>query len=342
MQTLNIIISYLGILLWAFGLYLAFFSHLRTLIGRAVVIIWKKKYLWLLGFFAGLTAYGGEVNFFFQRFDTVASIRGVLHGIRDAITTGQVDQFAAKTKALWSNNAGQLSSYSIVTLIILAIIIWLIIMSQGAMVRIVGRYQQGKPTGLTDGLGMGTVKFWTLIQLNLMGLLFGLASWVILTAVPAAIFLLTNNGAWSVVAYVGSLAAIIVSSVIIFLVQFATAGIVLNDANLIPAIVDAWRLFANNILASIEMAIAVFTTNVTVSFLVIAQLFFFMSNSVFTVQGFLWVVAIIVVLYSLLSAFSFSAWTIFYTKLVEGKTSSKLNQWTTQLASFASQKKGIS
>ena len=63
MQTLSVILSYLAILLWVFGLYLAFFSHLRTIFRQSVAVIWKRKYLWLLAFFAGLSAYGGEVNF---------------------------------------------------------------------------------------------------------------------------------------------------------------------------------------------------------------------------------------------------------------------------------------
>ena len=82
MQTLSTILSYLGILLWFFGIYLAFFSHLRGLFARAVAVIWKRKYLWLLAFFGGLSAYGGEVNFLFQKLNTATSLQGFLDGIR--------------------------------------------------------------------------------------------------------------------------------------------------------------------------------------------------------------------------------------------------------------------
>lgn len=342
MQIINIIISYLGILLWAFGLYLAFFSHLRGILGRAAVVMWKKKYLWLLGFFAGMTAYGGEVNFFFQRFNTVATIEGWLQGIRSALLNGSASKFFTAAKNLWAHNTGQLSGYLGVALAIIAVLAWLVIVSQGALVRIVGRMQQEKNTGLTDGLSVGTEKFWSLVELNLMGLLTGIASWVILTALPAAIYLLTSNGGWSVVAYFGALASIIISASVIFLIQFSTAGIVLYDTRLIPAIIDGWRLFKNNILASIETAIAVFTVNVVVLSLVTAELFLFMNASIFTVQGFLIVSGVIIFTYALLSTFSFSVWTIFYTKLMAGKSPSKLNQWTTQLANFAGQRRVVS
>ncbi len=337
MHTFNTIASYLGILLWGFGLYLAFFSHLRGLFGRAVVTVWRKKYLWLLAFFAGLTAYGGEVNFLFQRINTTTSLQGLLNGIRTAILDGQVERLWRSTGNLWAHNAGTLSASVALALIIIAVIAWLIIISQAAIVRIIGRTQQGKPTGLTDGLAIGTEKFWSLVQLNIIGLLVGWMLWVVLTAVPAALFLITKNTTWSVVAYIGSIVSIASSIVTIFLIQFATAGIVLQNSKLMSAIVDAWRLFSRNIVSSLEMAVAIFTINVTASFLVLGQLFFFVSA--YTLGGFLTVVVIMVILYVLLSAFSFSAWTTYYLQLVEGKTPSKLGQWTNRLANFAGQKR---
>ena len=69
----------------------------------------------------------------------------------------------------------------------------------------------------------------------------------------------------------------------------------------------------------------------------IAQLVFFFSA--YTLGGFLTIVACISVLYAILSAFSLSAWTIYYLKLVAGQTPSKLAQWTNRLANFAGQKR---
>lgn len=339
MQTLNTVLSYIGIAIWIFGLYLAFFSHLRGMLGQAVVVAWHKKSIWLLAFFAGLTAYGGEINYLFQRINTASSLQAALDGVRKAIQLGQVDQFFRATKNLWINNMGPMAGYMAVILVMVAVIVWLIIVSQGAIVRIIGRTKQGKPTDLLDGLSVGTGKFWTLIQLNVIGLLVGWAVWIILTAVPAAVFLISNNTAWSVVAYLGSVVSIIGSIATIFLIQFATANIVLREAKLMPAIVDAWRLFTGNTISSLEMAMAIFTVNVTLSVLVFGQLFFYISA--FTLSGFLTIVGIMVALYTILSAFSFSAWTVYYLRLVEGKTPSKLGQWTNQLANFAGQKRAI-
>lgn len=337
MQILSAILSYLAIILWVFGLYLAFFSYLRGLFRQAVIVMWKRKYLWLLAFFAGLSAYGGEVNFLFQRINTVTSLQGFLNGVRTAILDGQVESFFRSTKNLWANNFGSMVGVIGLVLLLVAVITWLIIMSQAATVRIIGRSQQNKPAGLADGLAIGSEKFWVLVQLNIIGLLAGWSLWVILTAVPAAIFLITQNAGWSVAAYIGSIISIASSIVTIFLVQFATASIVLQNTKLIPAVVDAWRLFIRNIVPSLEMAIAIFTINVTLSFLVIAQLLFFFTA--YTLTGFLAIVAVIIFLYAMLSAFSFSSWTIYYLKLVDGKTPSMLGQWTNRLANFSGQKR---
>lgn len=337
MQTLTTILSYLAIVLWVFGLYLAFFSHLRSMFLEAVKVIWKRKYLWLLAFFAGLSAYGGEVNFLFQRGSTVASLQGYLDGIRTAILEGEVDRLYSSTQNLFQNNLAPMLGFIAIGLLMIAVVAWLIIMSQAAIVRIIGRSQQGKPTGLTDGLAIGTEKFWTLVQLNIVGLLIGWSVWIILTAVPSAIFLITKNAGWSIVAYIGSILSIAASIATIFLVQFATAGIVLQNSKLMPAIIDAWRLFTRNMVSSLEMAIAIFTVNLTLSYLIIAQLLFFFVA--YTLSGFIAIVTIIIILYAMLSALSFAAWTIYYLKLVEGKTPSKLGQWTNRLANFAGQQR---
>jgi hypothetical protein len=337
METLSIILSYLGILLWVFGLYLAFFSKLRGMFATSVMMIWKRKYLWLLAFFAGLTAYGGEINVLFQRVNTITSLQGFLEGFRTAILQGQVEDVVRTVRNLWGDNMAFMSGSAAIVILIAAVLIWLIITSQAAIVRIVGRTEQGSPTGLNDGLAIGTEKFWILLQLNLIGLLIGWALWVILTGVPAAIFLLTKQSAWTITAYFGAIASIVGNIISIFLVQFATAGIVLRDEKLMPAIVGGWRLFVRNVVSSLEMAIAIFTINVTLSFFVVAVLLFFVSA--YTLAGFLTIVSVIVLLYALLSAFSFSAWTTYYLKLVEGSAPSYLGKWTNQLVNFAGQKR---
>ncbi len=340
MQIFNTILSYVGILLWVFGIYLVAFSKLRGIIGRAVVVVWQKKYLWLLALFAGIPSYGGEINFLFRKLNTVTSLQSWLNGFRNAIVGGDVERLWRASKTLWVHNFGTLAGYLGIFLLIFAVLTWLVIMSQAAIVRVVGRLQQNKPTGLIDGLTIGVEKFWTLVQLNIIGLLVGWAAWVILTAVPAAIYLLNHANGWSFVAFIGSLLSIVVSVIVIFLVQFSTANIVLNDTKLMPAMVDSWRLFKSYMVPSLEMAIAVFTINLTISSVVVSQVV--TTITPFTLAGFLTILAIIILLYVLLSALSFTAWTMFYLQLVAGKSDSKLGQWTNRLVNFSGQKRAVS
>lgn len=337
MNIVSNILQYLGIALWVFGLYLVFFSHLRGLFIKALKTLWQKKYLLLLAFFAGMTAYGGEVNFLFRQIDTVSTLQTLLDNTRKAILNGQLQTFLDAVKNVWTHSAALLSGYVAIAVLMAAVLAWLIILSQAAVVRIAGRTQQNKPTGLVDGITIGITKFWQLVQLNAIGLLTGWSIWVLLTGVPAAIYLLNHGGAWSAVAYIGSIISIIASVVVIFLVQFATAGIVISEQPLMASIIDSWRLFSRNVVSSLEMAIAIFTVNVTISFLVLGELFFFVSP--YTLGSFLFVVAVIVIVYAVLSAFSFAGWTAYYLQLTAGKTYSKLGEWTTKLVNFNTQKR---
>lgn len=332
MEILSAIFTYAAIVLWGFGLYLVTNSHLRPMLVEAAKMMWQKKYLWFLAFFAGLTAYGGEINFLVRQADTVTSLRALLDGIRTAITNGNWDNFVSVNHRLWTDYPWSMLGYLAVLLVLVVVIFWLIVVSQAAIIRIVGRLRQQQATGLVDGITMGIEKFWQLVQMNLIGLLLGWSVWVILTGVPAAIFLITSTQAWSIVAYIGSLLSVAISLIVIFVIQFATAGVVLHDMKVVPALVKAWDLFRNNFLSSIEMAIAIFTTNITISFVVVAVALFFIAP--FSVQTFLLLMLVIVLLYALLSAFSFIAWTMYYLELTAGTTMSKLGQWTNQLVNF--------
>lgn len=337
MHIFDVVISYIGLTLWIFGIYLFFRSDLRFLIAKALGIVWRKKYLWFIGFFAGLTTYGGEVNFLFRKSNSVVALQGLLDGMRDAIRGGYVDQFWRALKALWLNYAVQMSGYVFVVLAIVAVTFWLIIMSQAAIVRIVGRTHQGKPTGLLDGLATGSTRFWTLVQVNIVALLAGWGVWVILSGVPAAAYLINGHVAWSTAAHIGSILSTVTTVVLLFLLQYATAEVVLNDATLIPAVVRSWRLFMQNILASLEMAIVLFTITFIFSLTLLGTTALLVN--IYTVGGFLAMLAILIIVFAFFSAFGFTTWTLFYLRMLEGRAGSKLGQWTNQIMNFASQKR---
>lgn len=339
MHIVDIVISYIGLFLWVFGIYLFFRSNLRSILGQAWAVIWRRKYLWFVGFFAGLSTYGGEVNFLFRKSNSVVALQGLLDGIRDAIRGGDVERFWTATKNLWSNNVGPMFSYSLAALVVAALVIWLVIMSQAAIVRIVGREQQGKPTSLFDGIYTGMQKFWTLLQVNIVALLVGWGLWVILAGVPAAAYLISGHVAWSSAAHFGSILSTITTVILLFLLQYATAGVVLNDQTLIPALVGSWRLFRRNVMASLEMAIVLFTITFVFSLAILGAAALLVN--IYTVGGFISMLVILALVYAFFSAYGFTTWSLFYLRLLEGKGGSKLSQWTTQIVNFATQKRTV-
>lgn len=337
MHIVDIIIGYIGLLLWVFGVYLFFRSELRTILGQALAVVMRRKYLLFIGFFAGLSSYSGEVNFLFRKSNSVAALQGLLDGIRTAIRGGDVARFWNALKTLWIHNVAPMSGYIFVIAVIAALIIWLIVVSQAAIVRIIGRERQGKPTGIMDGVYAGTEKFWTLLQVNIVALLVGWGAWVLLAGVPAAAYLISGHGAWSMIAHFGSILSSLVTAILLFLLQYATAAVVLGDLQFIPSIVASWKMFRRNVLASLEMAIVLFTITLVFSFAIIgsAALLF----NVFTVAGFIGMLAVLAIVYAFFSAFSFASWTLFYLRMLDGKPESKISQWTSRIVNFATQKR---
>lgn len=308
----------------------------REILQQALTMIWRKKYLWWLGLFAGLATYGGEINFLLNKYDTVARFRKILSAIRNLFFEGQAQVFLQQLHRVWTTDAGRLLAYLAVAVLLVVFIFWLMLVSQGALIRITGRVNQKKATSFLDGIATSSGKFWTLVQLNIMAALLGWGLLVLLAGVPAAIYLINGLPAWSLVAHITTIVSVVVSAMIAFLVQYATAGIVLRDQTLMVAIIQSWRLFRQNLLVSVEMAVIIFLLNLATLFVVLGVTVLLVSP--FSVAGLLTILIIIAIEYAIMSAFSFAAWTITYLRLVEGSAESKIGRWTTQLVNFTKPK----
>ncbi len=308
----------------------------REVLQQALGIVWRKKYLWFIGLFAGLTTYGGEVNFLFRKYNTVATFQKLLRTIRSLFFEGQIQPYLRKIDQVWSADAWRVLLYVLLVVLLALFVVWLMVVSQAALMRIVGRTYQKKSASFFDGIAVGATKFWTLLQMNVFALLLGWGLWILITGVPASIYLINGLPVWGLVAHIGSIVAVIISAIIAFLVQFATASVVLQGTSLMVAIVESWRLFRNNILVSIEMAIIIFALNLGVLLVVFGTTALLIQP--FSVGGLLGIIAVVAVEYAVMSAFSFAAWTIIYLKLTEGKAESKIGRWTTQLVSFTKPK----
>lgn len=308
----------------------------REVLQQALGIIWQRKYLWFIGIFAGLASYGGEINFLTRSVQWSSAVESYLKALRIVFVDGTAKPYIDAIRRVIEQSPGQFSLSILIVILVGAAVLWLVILSQGSLTRIGGRAFQKKITGLTDGISTASGRFMDILQINLLGLLFAGAVWMVLMIMPAAIYLLTNTTVWAVVAQWGSYLALVGSAIILFLIQYAIAAVVLQDVDVLKALRLSLTTFSGNKLISLEMAVILFFVN-SVVMLVVYGLAVAL-NLPFTLAGLIILLLATVLMLGMLTAFGYVAWAILYLKLLEGRARSKIGEWTTQLVSFSAKK----
>lgn len=310
----------------------------RQILQEALTIVWRKKYLWFIGFFAGLVAYGGEADFFFRNANAIDSLKNYLVAIRETVQAGDADFFLGQLRQFIADNPTSALSYLAIIVLMAAVFAWLIIISQATIVRIVGRVAQKKPTGLFDGLATGSTKFWSILTMNIIVKLFNVALIVILAIIPAIVYFLNGRFVWALITSLSWFVITIpISIVISFLMKYALSYITLNDVPAVQSLRDGWKLFRQNWLVSLELAFLIYIFNLVVS-VVVAGVSLLLIDP-FTPVGLVTLLLVLAAVLGFVSAFSYAAWTITFLKLQEGKAESKLEHWTNNLVNFAGPKK---
>ncbi|MBI2984069.1 MAG: hypothetical protein HYY50_00330 [Candidatus Kerfeldbacteria bacterium] len=317
------------------------YFYRREVFQQALDIIWRKKYLWFLGFFAGLAAHGGEPDLLFRNTNSLRWLQDSVAILRDVVRGGQADQFLANLRLFFNNYTLNAVGYLAVLILILVVILWLVIVSQSAIVRVVGRASQKKQTSLFDGLATGTEKFWSLLTVNVVTKLFTWALWIIVAGIPAIAFFVTGQAAWAITFSLGSLLVTLpISIVVSFLTKYAIAAITLGGTDTIGGLRQAWKIFRDNWLVSIELAVLIYLFNLAVV-LVVAGVTLLVVQTVTSFREFFTLLTVLAIVHSFVSAFSYAAWTTVYQKLLISKGESQLGYWTTKLTNFIQPKRSL-
>jgi len=303
-------------------------------------VVRKRKELWLIGIFGGLAAYGGEVNFLARRIYDISNFRAFVTAIREVVVEGQADEFIQLGKDAFASAPMTLIFWTILLLLIVAVVYWLIVMSQGVIIRIAGRIAQGQPTSFIDGVSMASRRFWDMIKIAIIFLLIGWGAWLIVVGIPTMIFFLSDGKFWADLGEFGSYVALIISFVNLFLVQFAYAASLLYDKPAVEAIGHAWRLFRRNVFVTIELSLGLFAVNLIVLVLVAAVLSFFFP--VPSPAGFYTIIAVLIFQLGIVSVFTYAATMALFVKLQNASPESKLGQWTQRIVNLATPKKAVS
>jgi len=311
----------------------------RNIIKKAWEITWKFKYLWFFGLFAALLGNGGEYEIIsrtftddgqtqlFPNLSTIAST-GIftLTGIKNIFKIALTDpaNFSITLVIL------------LVSLALVIFLVWLVVISQAALVNGSAKIIQNKKTNFKDTLQAGMGKFWPVFALNLINRLI-LSGVFILLLVPV----LLSFSLVSLTYIVAFVVLIPVAILISFIIKYSIGYVVVKGQGILEAISSGWGLFRKNWIISIEMALLLALINlglgilamlviliIAIPFLFLAAVFLnFAAKAGFwlvIILGFLTFVVLLFTTGAIIATFQVSAWTGLFLELVNKGGVSKI------------------
>ncbi len=313
----------------------------RKILKKSWEITKKYKWLWFFGLFASLLGTSGEVDALLQN-----------------QKLANAPEFLMNTKDLFANLNGKLilnnftdalassplaTSFSIAFIVAIGLfIIWIATVSQGGLIESIAAIYLKKDINFRTALNKGKVKFWPLLGLNIITN-FLLYFVLIILSLPFAVIYLatTSQGALIILTILAFILLTPIAIILSFVLKYAFAYVVVDDKPALNSFREAWKLFVNNWLVSIEMAVILFVINIGVGLLVmlillIVNLPFFaaliialsISNmGLFNVSlsiSLILTSLIIMMMVSLLTTFQYSTWTILFLNIKEKKVHPKL------------------
>ena len=326
-------------------------SFYRNILKQAWKITWRNKYLWWLGIFAALLGNGGEFEILFNNAGSNPG-RALFPAWQGMASTGV---FSFKTYA----NIGNLLKYdtlNMVMVLILALaalaallfLVWLVIVSQAAIVNNSAALLNQKKSALRDGWESGILNFWPVFTLNI---LVKAAVYLMLFAISLPVIFIKgslNANPFYILALIMAFPLAIIMS---FITKYAIADAVINKSTVGQALKRGWRLFIANWLVSFEMAIILFFINILVGlaiilailalavpFLFLGLIFYYSFSAAgswlvvsLAFAGFLFIV---VSGGAALSVFQITSWTSLFLELDKKRGASKLVRMVNRLVKY--------
>lgn len=324
----------------------------RRLLAHAWRVAWEHKHLWLLGFFATFAGFGSVSEIFFHAFDRlsetaprlawIASPWYLLPGSDTIVSIFRISPYPILTLAL----------FLFAATVFLAIFVWAMVVSVGAIITSADRVGHGHDTHFADSVKLGAMKFWRLFWLLLackaviaVALLVtggNLAVLVRDSSLVSSLFFLLSFIVFTAAAIAVSIAAV-----------YAAVEIVVRDAALRPAWEAGWRTFTRNWLLSLETVLLLLGVNVAVGLIAIAAVLVLSVPYVFllllsallglkiavgalTGIGAVVLLVVIVAYGSFMTVFQVAAWT----RLYEDLTTHGPRAWLMRLADWWAARSG--
>jgi len=310
-------------------------SLYRIVLLEALRLSWRNKFLWVFGFFAAF-ATGGGVYELVARWLNVVIVRGT------SLTMPPIRAFllpALRPQGSAAQMAAAVGSI-IVVVAVMAVFLWAIMISQGALIGSVSRIYRKSRGSLARGFAIGVGSFWRVLALNIASRA-GIVISLVVVGGPLLIAGLRGTSASAALAFASFLIFIPLSLVISFLAIYAVAAALSGNLSLGAAVKRSVEFFAENWLISLEMAAILLLANITFGVALVLALvplsipfiLLFLAATVLGIPALftmIFVVAaiafltLVAVAGSFLSAFEMTSWTLLYLHLSERKKIPKI------------------
>lgn len=319
------------------------FSY-RSILKQAWAIVWKHKYLWFFGLFASLAVAGGsmEYQFLAQTMDQ-GLINSSYQNLSGILAIGDLcQQLWLGVINLFSQNIVVILNaltFLLLFLLLVFIFVWLAINCQAALIdnvkKILSAKKKAPVFSIREGLTNGSRHFWSVLGLNI--LIKALICFAFFIASLPLLFLVASDNYTFVIIYTILFTIFIPAAVSLSLIiKYAISDCVLEDDKMVDSMKNGWKLFKNNWLISLEVALLLFLISFLASFillLIIFILFFpiFWLSLAFSLTWLSIIILIlglilIIVFGSILTSFQITTWTNLYLHLKENKGIAKLER----------------
>lgn len=298
----------------------------RQILNKAWQITWQNPGLWFFGLFVALLGSAGEIEIFL-RAATLKIEPGILTAFFSGLVEGGFFSLAG-LKGLLIALVSQPLSLFIVLLLLMIIfgltifIIWLIIVSQGALINGAIHIIKNKKLSWSENFYFGISKFWSILTLNILAkvifwLLFIVLGVFAALKFPDLVFLF-------IIVFILFISVLVIIS---FIIKYAICGVVLKNWQFSDALKLALKLFYKNWLLSLEIAIILFLIYLIINSLLIffISLIFLYALRLFSVfftailLVLLTLVIIFIVVQIFLAVFHWTTWVLVFEILTNKK-----------------------
>ncbi len=312
----------------------------KEIILSTIQIILHNKYLWFFGLFAAFLSNSGVYKSLYG--DTSSTIVDDILALKE---TGIFD-LSIFSKII---EAGQTDLWGLILrlLILLVVfllglfILWLSVVSKGALVNNIAKINLKKPTSFKDGIASGRKNFWSVFFFKAIEKIIIV---VFLLAVLLFVLLTSNLASNSIMIwlyYAILLALFFITFLLSLIIKYSIANQVIKETRFIDSLLAGFRLLKNNFIISLESGIVIFVVNFVLSFtalMLIAAIaipfvfLMFLFYKIAFLSGLTFVLfvgaaslfIIIAIIGGILSSFIDAFWTVIFLILIKTKPSSKL------------------